>query len=399
MALDNLTLLFSLALVSGLMAASLALTSHRDSHDGLRLWAIALAMESAAWTSAALRGHIPDAMSIVCANMLLVTAQSVKLAAIHEYRGMGWPRRQCLVPLIAMQALLSLLDVADLRNRIIYGSLIYAAQMFLLARALRQEEATRGGRAWWLIYGVTLTLVPMLLTRAAVAMAGVGSFAAPQSTFAPNAVQLLVFVSVVALDLLGAMGFILLVKERAEREVLHLAMTDGLTGIFNRRAFMDRADRELAIAQRNRQPLSLLMFDIDHFKRVNDTYGHAAGDAVLVEISKLVTNRLRKQDTFGRYGGEEFCILLPATSDVGVMVVAEELRRVVESAQLKVGQDTLSVTISIGISVCHVQCAGCPDFGKILKDADRALYQSKEKGRNQTILMPLQCELARSAAT
>jgi diguanylate cyclase (GGDEF)-like protein len=393
MALDNLTLLFSLALISGLMAVSLAVTSRKGGRDGLRLWAIALALESLAWSLVALRGQLPMVVTMLFANLSLVAAQAVKLAAIHEFRGLRWPRLSFLLPLAAMLVLMLVLEADDVRARIFCSSLVFAAQMALLARALYQDDTTRGGRAWWLIYGSTLLLLLALFLRAAMALASAESFSTPLSQHAPNTVQLMVFVSVVALDLLGALGFILLVKERIERAVQRQAMTDGLTGIFNRRAFMERAKRELAIARRKRQPLALLMLDIDHFKRINDTYGHAAGDAALVEISRLVGKRLRQQDTFGRYGGEEFCILLPDTEEQGALTLAEALRQAVEATPLSIEQAQVAVTISIGVGVCHAGCLGCADdFSRLLNDADRALYQSKAQGRNRTVLLPLQCE-------
>lgn len=390
MALDNITLLFSLALTSGLMALSLAVTSRQGQRDGLRLWAAALACESLTWVLGSMREVIPEILSLLLANLFLTTAQAIKLGAVYEYRGLPWPRWQSLLPILAMLLLLSVLPVEDFRGRLIYGSLIYAAQFAMLARALRFEQAARSG-AWWLIYGATLAVLPILALRFAFALHSKGDLA-PQFSSSPNTMQVLVFVGLIALNLLGALGFILLGKERAEREIRQLAMIDGLTGILNRRAFMDRAEQELSAARRNRQSLSLLMFDIDHFKRINDEYGHAAGDAVLVEIGRLISGRLRKQDTFARYGGEEFCILLPGTEATGAWALAEDLRKAIEGARLVVGSAEIALTISIGIGVCHAQCAHCDmSIGRMLGDADRALYQGKAEGRNRAVLLPLGC--------
>lgn len=392
MALDNLTLAFSLALISGLMALSLAVTSRSGQRDGLSLWAVALAFESAAWTLGAMRMVIPEAWSVALANLCLSVAQAIKLAAIYQYRGLRWPRWQSILPVLGMLLLLAIFSADDFRDRVIYNSVIYAAQFAMLVRALHFERDLRGGSAWWLIYGATVATLPILLVRMLAALFSPENISNPVMSHAPNPVQLMVFVGMVALNLLGALGFILLGKERAEREIRQLAMIDGLTGILNRRAFMDRAEQEMATALRNRQPLSLLMFDIDHFKRINDEYGHASGDTALVEISKLLAQRLRKQDTFGRYGGEEFCILLPATDEAGARVLAEELRQAVEEKRLSIGEAEISLTISIGIGVCHAQCAGCQsDFNKMLSDADRALYQGKAEGRNRVVLLPLGC--------
>jgi diguanylate cyclase (GGDEF)-like protein len=393
-ALDNLTLLFSLALTSGLMAFSLAITSRKGANDGLQLWALAMACETVAWSFAAMRGVIHEAASVTLTNMALVVAQALKLAAVHQYRGLEAPRWQGVLPVVAMLLMLSQVPASDFRERLIYGSLIYGAQMALIAYALRFDagDGSRGGRAWWLIYGATVAVLPILALRIIFALVSPPDLTLPPLSNSPNSMQVAVFVGLVALNLLGALGFILLGKERVERDIRELAMHDGLTGIFNRRAFMDRAEQEMAKSLRDHTPLSLLMLDIDHFKRINDQFGHAAGDAVLVEISKLVAKRLRKQDTLGRYGGEEFCILLPETDGTGAQQVAESLRHAIADTVLPLGKAATSVTVSIGISVCQMECAGCPlDLKQILADADRALYQGKSEGRNRTVLLPFSC--------
>jgi diguanylate cyclase (GGDEF)-like protein len=395
LALDNLTLLFSLALTSGLMALSLAVTSREGARDGLRLWALAMACETVAWSAAAMRGVIHEAASVILTNLALVVAQALKLAAVYQYRGLKTPRWQGMLPVLAMALLLAVLPASDFRERLIYGSLIYGLQIALIAYALRFDsgDGSRGGRAWWLIYGATVAVLPILALRIVFALASPPGLTLPPLSHSPNPIQLVVFVGLIALNLLGALGFILLGKERVERDIRELAMLDGLTGIFNRRAFMDRAEQEMAKALRDHTPLSLLMLDIDYFKRINDQFGHAAGDAVLVEISRLVAKRLRKEDTLGRYGGEEFCILLPATDGAGAQRVAENLRKTIAESVLPLGKAATSVTVSIGISVCQMECASCPlDLKQILADADRALYQGKSAGRNRTVLLPFGCK-------
>ena len=396
MALDNLTLLFSLALTSALMAFSLAVTLRRGAGDGLQLWALALGCEAVAWIFAAMRESMPELLSVVLTNLGLVMAQALKLAAVHQYRGLKLPRWRSILPVLSMVLLLVWLPPEDFRGRLIWGSLIYAAQFAMIARALQLDATSRGGRAWWLIYGATVAVLPILALRIAFALASPTGLAPPLLTHSPNLMQLLVFVGVIALNLLGALGFILLGKERAEREIRQLAMVDGLTGILNRRAFMAHAAQELAQALRSRLPLSLLLLDIDHFKRINDQFGHAAGDTVLVEFSKLVGQRLRRQDTFGRYGGEGVCVPLPGTDAPGAMMVGEALRRAIADKAIPLGQATLSITVTTGISVCRSQCTTCPiDFNQILEDADRALYRGKAEGRNRTVMLSLDCAYGR----
>lgn len=392
MLLDNKTLLFSLVLISGLMAASLAAVSRSDARDGLRTWALSMGLESLAWALISQRGSIPDAISILMPNLLLAIALAMKLAAIHEFQGRPWPRWKCLLPAALMLALMALLEYDDFRGRLVYGGLIYGAQMLLIAQALHADAESRKGRAWWLLYGVTAAMVPILALRALAAFFGADHFATVEGAVAPNTIQLLVFVCLMALHLLGSLGFVLMEKERSDLELRSLAMTDFLTRALNRRAFTERAEQQMALAQRAGQPLALLMIDVDHFKQINDEYGHAAGDSVLVEIARVIGGHIRKQDTLGRYGGEEFGVLLPATDQASAMVVAEKLRRAVEAMRCHVQAMPVSVTISIGVTVCLASCEKChADLNKLLGDADRALYRAKHSGRNCAATLSIGC--------
>jgi len=392
MILDNRTLLFSLVMISGLVALSLAVVSRGDQRDGLRKWAGAMGLASLAWALISARGAIPDVASILIANLLMVGAQAMKLAAVYEYRGLPWPRWRCLLPMLLMFVLIAGLDYGDFKHRVIYGGLIFVAQMSMLLEILRTDTESQKGRAWWLLFGATAIVIPILLLRALAAFFGVEEFATIGGAVAPNMIQVLVFVCVIALDILGSLGFILMVKERSDLELRALAMTDFLTKTLNRRAFTVRAEQELASSQRTGAPLALLMIDIDYFKLINDKHGHATGDAVLAEVARIIGASVRKQDTLGRYGGEEFGVLLPATNQSGALVLAEKLRGTVESMRYGVGAESVSVTISIGVTVCLAACATCrSDLNRLLDDADKALYQAKHGGRNRTMVTPAGC--------
>lgn len=398
MLLDNKTLLISLMLVSALMALSLAAVSRRGERDGLSKWAGALALESLVWFLVAARGAIPDFYSILMANVLMASAQALKLVAIHEYRRKNIPYLQCLLPVSLALAVFAYLHYGDVRQRLIFGSIIFGAQMLMILHALRSDTDSRAGSAWWLLFGSTALMVPLLALRAIAGLLGTLEFATPSSATAPNPVQLAIFVGVIALDLLGSMGFILMIKERGDREIRALAMTDSLTKTLNRRAFMEQAEKETAAARRQRLPLALLMIDIDHFKRINDEYGHPAGDTILVDVAGLLASQLRKQDTLGRYGGEEFCVLLPATNEAGASALAEKLRCAVEAMPLTIDGNAISVTVSLGVAAYEATAADYhPDCNMLIENADKALYQAKKKGRNRTV--PLALGYAEQQAT
>ena len=383
MLLDNHTLIFSLMLISAMMSIGMFVVSRQNEREGLRHWGSAMAVMALGWILVEARGQIPDIASIVLANALFSTAISLEIAAIHEYRGLPWPRWPCIMPVVAIVVVFAALPLHDLRGHFVASSIIYGVQLGILAFSLYEDRATRTGHAWWLIFLTTVGALPIMLLRGLGAYFGHLKFAEVQSRAAPNGVQLITFVFVMVMITLGSLGFILMIKERADRKIRKLALTDPLTEVLNRRAFMDHAEQELAFAQRNRLPISVIMLDVDHFKAINDRHGHLTGDLVLVNLVRLLARRLRAQDIIGRYGGEEFCILLPGTSDAGVHAAAESLRQVVESATL--AEDT-SVTISLGISV-YTPSPGHPgiDFSALLEDADNALYQAKREGRNRTI--------------
>ncbi len=209
-----------------------------------------------------------------------------------------------------------------------------------------------------------------------------------QSNLPPGRVLLFAYLGLMALVITASMGFILMLKQRADEENRSLAMIDALTGIFNRRAFVQRARTECAIAQRNNLPLALLMIDVDHFKAINDRYGHPVGDEVLVRMAQMLGSRLRKQDTLARFGGEEFCALLPGTDEAGALSIAETLRAAIASNVLAHLNPPVFVTISIGVTVRPPSNAAFDeDFDCLLSAADAALYQAKHDGRDRAVLL------------
>ncbi|MGB0696570.1 MAG: GGDEF domain-containing response regulator [Rhodospirillaceae bacterium] len=170
----------------------------------------------------------------------------------------------------------------------------------------------------------------------------------------------------------------------ANRRLEQLATTDALTGVRNRRSFMDMGTREISRCRRNGSPFCLLMFDIDHFKVVNDTHGHATGDIALVTFTRLVQETLREADQLARLGGEEFIAILPDTALPGALEVAERLRQTLSETEITAEDGTLfRVTVSIG-AVCYEGKTGIA-LDQLMGKADKALYSAKTSGRNRVI--------------
>lgn len=169
-------------------------------------------------------------------------------------------------------------------------------------------------------------------------------------------------------------------RKAMERELARLATTDPLTGVANRRRFLELLGMELDRVKRFGDPATVLMLDLDRFKRINDTHGHAGGDAVLLHLAGLSRLRLRRIDLFARLGGEEFGILLPRTDRAGALLFAESFRRQVADSPAPAAHGSIAVTVSIGVAELD---PGDPDPAAVLARADAALYRAKEAGRNR----------------
>ena len=165
-----------------------------------------------------------------------------------------------------------------------------------------------------------------------------------------------------------------------ELELRQIALIDSLTGAQTRRSFDDHLNREIKRVQRKALYFSLIIFDIDHFKTVNDTHGHATGDLVLQRVSARVKDYLRGTDIFARIGGEEFALILPDTGLVGAKAIAERLRQAIETEKITVSENTLQVTASFGVSA-FTQPTEC--ISSLMNRTDAALYRAKQKGRNR----------------
>jgi diguanylate cyclase (GGDEF)-like protein len=172
------------------------------------------------------------------------------------------------------------------------------------------------------------------------------------------------------------------IEANYHEEIYRLMTMDALTQTHNRRYFNEALEREFQRSQRYKRALSLLLFDIDYFKQINDTYGHVAGDSVLRQLAFVVKPRLRSQDVFARVGGEEFAVLLPEVDPTGVSVAAEKVRKLVESARFLVDGREFGCTVSIGTASFD---SGTKTSAMLYDGADKKLYEAKRGGRNRVV--------------
>ncbi len=214
------------------------------------------------------------------------------------------------------------------------------------------------------------------------------------------------FVGIPAINLTGIIHFvglvyalgitlflIMMLNERREEKYKRESLTDPLTGLANRRAFMDQAQRVLDRAARDGVPAALLAFDLDRFKRINDTFGHAAGDTVLRLFADTLCGAIRATTLAARLGGEEFVAILPGTSDEAALAIANRTRETFQNAARFVNGEFIDATVSVGVVASANAADGrCTTLAEMLAGADAALYQAKEAGRNRVILAASQTE-------
>jgi diguanylate cyclase (GGDEF)-like protein len=182
----------------------------------------------------------------------------------------------------------------------------------------------------------------------------------------------------VAKRILGLQDRLISMRDELQVQATH----DALTGLWNRRASMAALERELARASRDKKTVGLMLADLDHFKQINDTYGHLAGDKVLQAVAAKLKSALRSYDTIGRYGGEEFLVVSPGCDEETILRRAEHLRASIASEPVITPEGNISVSLSLGAAVS----AGATPQDQFLKSADEALYRAKRSGRNRVEL-------------
>jgi len=376
MALDIRTIVVLLVVASVAMTLLMIVGGYGVQGAGFRQWAVGLAWISLGWILIATRGVLPDVIAVVLADTLLFVGPTFHIAALLEYAGRRAPRWLTTVPGAAFFAVVYTAQGDYALLTLVTGAafcLVMGAAAFV-AFGLGAEK---GGRMRLVIASLYVVGALPVGVRALV----VWNETEHVGIYSTNPVHAVAFVALFAVTVGGSFAFLLMGRERSEAQMRDIAMKDALTGLFNRRAFMDLAERELTRVRRAGAPFAVLMLDIDHFKKVNDTHGHQAGDSVLAEFAARAQRCIRAGDVLGRYGGEEFCVLLPGAALQTAVTVAERIRALVEAHPL--GQPPSAVTVSIGVAGCDD--AKQAELGPIIGRADKALYDAKRAGRNRVL--------------
>lgn len=374
------TMLAMIIASSLMMSASMAVVGWGRRRDGLGRWAAALLVNAIGHLLIMLRGLIPDVLSIVVGNLMLSSVFVGMIAAVYQFQGrpVRWPLLLA-PPLLVLVFVLVFID--NFPTRVSFVGLVIGLQaVWALLAALSHRHATVGRGQWLLVAGLLLEAV-VLGGRALVA---ISTHTEATNILQGSALQTLTFLATFSVVLVSSVGFVFMSRDRADENNRVLAALDPLTGAANRRSLIAALDRDVARAQRMREPMALMMVDIDHFKDVNDQYGHPAGDRVLCSVVNVLRQRVRAQDLVGRYGGEEFMVLLPDTGLTGAERLARELCKAVEESRCPADGATgpgIAVTVSIGVFGGRLDSGDSWDM--LIAAADRALYQAKNNGRNR----------------
>lgn len=261
---------------------------------------------------------------------------------------------------------------------------LLALQIFTVVLSLCRAPQVPVGRWRWLLVSSLSVQMVLLAWRSVLAAFYTSEF---PSFFAPYVANQVFSLSSNAMMILSVVAILLAHRDEAARELERLATLDGLTGALNRRAWLQQAAIDLASSARYRQPLGLLLLDLDYFKQINDTHGHAAGDRALLLFATGLRTVSRAGDVFCRYGGEEFCVLLNCADLDAVQAYDERLRQWL--AQHSAPALGFALSYSAGIAM-HQHRADAPDtIDTMLHRADVALYQAKAQGRNRTLAGPV----------
>ena len=356
----------------------------RESSDGLWLWLVSLVAQALAYSLMVFSERASMVLYQVVAQSVLATFLTLQAAALFQFFGRRLQSWWHLVPAFLVVVLVALADGSRFTLTILAGVMFGSAYVVLALVASQLGRSMQSAGLRLMVVGFSLGALAFFVRALPVLHLPyyLGGVQAPERLMVIG-----LFLSFMVI-ILTSVGFLVLQKDRAEQAATKLAVTDPLTGTFNRRTFLDLAEKEIARARRSQAPLSLVMFDLDHFKKVNDRYGHVAGDYVLKRFVEVTQLCLRQEDLLVRYGGEEFCLLLPDTDVGDAVALAERIRAATEYAMFIFDEGQSEQRIHVTVSGGVAKLGADARIDTLVARADEALYAAKNAGRNQIAVAP-----------
>ncbi|MES2499482.1 MAG: GGDEF domain-containing protein [Pseudomonadota bacterium] len=378
---DLKTIIFMSMLLTFMLSMLLAITrNHHKEVRGPGYWAVGNLVVGLGMVLVLIQIETPKLLFLP-GLALIGVGLSLYLNGIQAFVGKIPDHR---IP-IALFILLVTIDVffvvlqQDLRISVALGSLVFAGIYFASARLTFSRDEGIIGNLFWIASSLFLLMALFMLGRS---YAVIKADAAVFDQFATWPVNAYTFMLGAVSQFFISSLFVLMLSYRLNQNLESIATIDGLTGILNRRGLEDSAFKMQGICKRINLTMSVLLIDMDHFKKVNDKHGHLFGDDVLRHLTKVVAEILRSGDVLGRYGGEEFCVFLPNTSENDAAGLAERIRIGIEESLHTINQKNIKGTVSIGVA--DSIRAGY-DFKGIVAAADSALYAAKNGGRNRVV--------------
>jgi diguanylate cyclase (GGDEF)-like protein len=342
-------------------------------------WGGAMLLLAAGSAGIALRGVIPDWISIDLANLLILVTFLLFPRILRQGRepqsyAFGWGVAGGSVLLIWYFTHMQ----ANTLMRIVILSVALAILVVRPVVVLLEPVPGASRRAKLFTAACLLGFGLVMLVRAVLTI----KWGSDVHLLAPDSVQFASMLVFTVFAVLATLGVVWIDIEQLQADLVRLAMFDSLTAVLNRRAFMLEYEREVSRCTREKTGLALAIFDLDHFKDVNDTYGHQVGDQVLRRVADTLRASLRGHDVLGRYGGEEFALLMPGADVPAALAGTERARLAVGEKPIEAGSVSIPLTVSAGVAAYGVNGS---DWESLLRSADAALYEAKRGGRNRTV--------------
>ncbi len=343
---------------------------------------MACGLQGVGWGLIGMRPEIPEVFSVFAANILIGSSAAIfylAIACFKEIRSNNFTVVGLLLFFLLTFAFFTFVQ-PNFAARSMLTAFSAAAITFFCSYILLFRPKQIPAKSEW-VMGIGFLAISIT------ALVRFFSFLFPineQSVdlFSPNLFHGFIFGLFFLSILILTFSFSLMINDKFMEEIMRLATLDSLTETYNRAAMETLSVNEIERAKRYEFPMSFLLLDLDHFKKVNDNYGHQVGDQTLKKVVEITINELRQHDILGRFGGEEFTVLLPDTDLISAKIVAERIRKTVSETEFFAGTSIFRITVSIGLATFHHET---DDFQELLRRADLGLYKAKQTGRNQVV--------------
>lgn len=322
------------------------------------------------------RNGVPDVYTMSIANSLLFIGFALETVAMLKLQQAFHRSTKMLYAALTLGAIVGyhLVIIFNNHENIRIAAASIGTALFMVVPAylmIRTKAASYIMKIMGLLY---ISTIVSLIGRAIVALLSDQTI----GMFTPGIYQTFSFLALFLIMFIGNIGFVLLLKEQVDQELVRLANYDDLTGVLNRRTFVSLSKQVIAEHAKKQKHLSLVLFDIDHFKKINDTYGHHIGDRALQQLAKHIGSQLRGTDSFSRYGGDEFAILLPGANESEADRLVEAFRQTTMQIHIPGMTGSLSISLGVVTLIPNEQTK----LEALYKVCDRALYDAKDNGRN-----------------